>query len=41
MVDKLTRVRHDKRGERTGQLSDEDMIRLARAMVVFLGIAGP
>jgi hypothetical protein len=27
-------------GERVGQLSDDDVIRLSRALVVFLGLAG-
>lgn len=40
MVDKLTTVPRSKLGARLGQLSDEDMVRLARAMVVFLGLAG-
>jgi mRNA interferase MazF len=40
MVDKLTTVPRSKLGERVGQLSDEDMVRLTRAMVVFLGLAG-
>lgn len=40
MVDKLTTVPRSKLGERLGQLSDEDMLRLTRAMVVFLGLAG-
>lgn len=41
MVDKLTTVPRSKLGARVGRLSDEDMIRLARAVVVFLGLAGP
>lgn len=41
MVDKLTTVPRSKLGERIGRLSDEDIIRLGRAMVVFLGLAGP
>lgn len=40
MVDKLTTVPRSKLGQRVGQLSDEDMVRLTRAMVVFLGLAG-
>lgn len=39
MVDKLTTVARSKLGERIGLLDDEDMLRLNRAMVVFLGIA--
>ena len=41
MVDKLTTVPRSKLGERIGRLNDEDLIRLGRAIVVFLGIAGP
>lgn len=40
MVDKLTTVRRAKLGEQVGRLSDEDMLRLTRALVVFLGLAG-
>ncbi|MGH3565092.1 MAG: type II toxin-antitoxin system PemK/MazF family toxin [Pseudonocardia sp.] len=41
MVDKITTMRRSKIGERVGRLSDEDMVRLGRAIVVFLGLAGP
>ena len=41
MVDKLTTVPRSKLGERLGRLSDEDTVRLGRAVVVFLGLAGP
>ncbi len=40
MVDKLTTVPRSKLDQRVGQLSDEDMVRLMRAVVVFLGLAG-
>lgn len=40
MVDKITTIPRSKLGERIGQLSDDDMIRLTRALVVFLGLAG-
>ena len=40
MVDKITTVRRSKLGERVGRLSSEDMVRLDRAIVVFLGLAG-
>lgn len=40
MIDKLTTVRRAKLGERIGRLADEDMVRLDRAVVVFLGLAG-
>ncbi len=41
MVDKITTVRKARAGVRIGRLADEDIIRLNRAIVVFLGIAGP
>lgn len=40
MVDKLTTVPRSKVGQRMGRLADEDIVRLTRAMVVFLGLAG-
>jgi mRNA interferase MazF len=40
MVDRITTVRRSKLGERVGRLSSEDMVRLDRAIVVFLGLAG-
>lgn len=40
MVDKITTVARSKLGERVGRLSDEDMVRLDQAILVFLGIAG-
>jgi mRNA interferase MazF len=40
MVDKLTTVPRSKLGEQVGRLGDEDMVRLGRAIVVFLGLAG-
>ena len=40
MVDKITTVPRTKLGERIGKLTDEDMLRMARAMLVFLGLAG-
>lgn len=39
MVDKLTTVPKSKLGERIGQLGDEDMVRLNRAIAMFLGLA--
>ena len=39
MVDKITTVPRAKLGEQIGQLSDDDMARLARSAVVFLGLA--
>lgn len=40
MIDKITTIPRSKLGERIGQLSDDDMIRLSRALVVCLGLAG-
>ncbi len=40
MIDKLTTVRRVKLGERIGRLADQDMVRLDRAVIVFLGLAG-
>jgi mRNA interferase MazF len=40
MVDKVTTVAKGKLGTRVGRLDDADMVRLNRAMVVFLGLAG-
>ena len=39
MVDKLTTVRRSRLGDQLGVLDDADIVRLNRAMVVFLGIA--
>jgi mRNA interferase MazF len=39
MADKLTTVPKDRLGRRIGRLDDETMVRLNRAMTVFLGIA--
>lgn len=41
MVDKITTMPRSKLGERIGRLADEDMVALSRAIVVFLGVAGP
>ena len=40
MVDKITTVPKTKVGARIGRLDDEDLLRLNRAMLVFLGLAG-
>lgn len=40
MVDKITTVARDKLGRRIGRLADTDMLRLNRAIVMFLGLAG-
>ena len=39
MVDKITTVARSKLGEQIGRLADDDMLRLVRSMVVFLGLA--
>lgn len=39
MVDKLTTVPKEKLGSRIGRLDDEDILRLNKAMLVFLGLA--
>lgn len=41
MVDKITTVPKARIGARVGRLADEDMVRLNRAVLVFLGIAAP
>jgi mRNA interferase MazF len=40
MVDKITTVPKAKIGSQVGRLDDEDVVRLNRAIVVFLGLAG-
>jgi mRNA interferase MazF len=39
MVDKITTVRRARLGDRVGALDDTTVLRLNRALVVFLGIA--
>lgn len=39
MVDKMTTVRRTRLGVKVGVLDDEDVVRLNRALVVFLGVA--
>jgi mRNA interferase MazF len=39
MVDKLTTVPKTNLGDHIGQLSDADLVRLDRAIIVFLGLA--
>ena len=41
MVDKITTVQKPRIGLRVGSLADQDLVRLNRAVVVLLGIAGP
>jgi mRNA interferase MazF len=40
MVDKITTVPRSRLGERMGRLSDEQMVALGRAILVFFGLAG-
>ena len=40
MVDKITTVPRSRVGDRVGRLAGHDMVRLGRAVVVFLGLAG-
>lgn len=40
MVDKLTTTSRDQVRARLGQLGDDDVLRLNRAILVFLGLAG-
>ncbi len=39
MVDKITTIPKTKAGRRIGRLDDEDVLRLNRAVLVFLGLA--
>jgi len=39
MVDKITTIPKSKAGAKIGRLDDEDILRLNRAVVVFLGLA--
>jgi len=41
MVDKFTTVSKAKLGSYIGRLDEEDIVRLNRAILVFLGLAGP
>ena len=41
MIDKITTVSKGKLARRVGRLSDQDIVRVNRAVVVFLGLAGP
>ena len=40
MVDKITTMPKAKLGRRIGRLADDDMVRLNRALMIFLGLAG-
>jgi mRNA interferase MazF len=39
MVDKVTTVQRSRLGHRIGQLTDDDLLRLNRSLLVFLGLA--
>ena len=39
MIDKVTTVPKTRLGKRIGKMSDEDLVRLNRALTVFLGLA--
>ena len=39
MIDKVTTVPKTRLGKRVGKMSDEDLVRLNRALTVFLGLA--
>ncbi|MFD4265048.1 type II toxin-antitoxin system PemK/MazF family toxin [Rhodococcus sp. NPDC058481] len=39
MVDKVSTVPRTSLGERLGRISDDDLVRLDRALIVFLGLA--
>jgi mRNA interferase MazF len=41
MIDKITTVAKSKVGSRIGRLDEEDILGLNRAVLVFLGLAGP
>ena len=40
MIDKITTIPRSKLGERLGRLTDEQMVVLGRAVLVFFGLAG-
>jgi mRNA interferase MazF len=39
MVDKIATVQRSRLGLRIGQLADDDLLRLNRSLLVFLGLA--
>lgn len=41
MIDKVTTVPKKRLGRKIGRLDDDDILRLNRALVVFLGLAAP
>lgn len=40
MADKITTVRRTRLGAQLGRLSDDDMVKLTRAVLIFLGFGG-
>jgi mRNA interferase MazF len=40
MIDRVTTVPKTKLGKRIGRMSDDDVVRLSRALIIFLGLAG-
>ncbi len=40
MVDKIITIPRSRLGEHVGRLSDDDMVRLGRAILVYFGLAG-
>ena len=40
MIDKITTVSKSKMDTHVGRLSDEELVRVNRALIVFLGLAG-
>ena len=40
MIDKITTIPKAKVGRRVGRLADDDLVRLNRALMIFLGLAG-
>ena len=40
MIDKIVTVRRNQIDQRIGELAAQDMVRLNRAILVFLGLAG-
>lgn len=41
MVDKITTISKDRLGEHIGHLDADDVVRLNRAILIFLGLVGP
>jgi mRNA interferase MazF len=39
-INRVTTVPKTKLGKRIGRMSDDDVVRLSRALIIFLGLAG-